>query len=163
MRHTADARVAVGEPRTAKRFENIVELFTLVEGVQKEREGTGIQPHRPDGDQMVANPCQLRDNHAQVLAAGCQLDPHQRLDRMMPGHVIGHRRNVIHAIGDGHVLVVIQLFTNLLETRMQIPDIGHRVDNPFPIQFEDQPQSRVRGRMLGAKVQGPDIILPSSL
>ena len=86
-------------------------------------------------------------------------DAHQLLDRLMPGHVVGHRRDVIHAVGDGYILIIIQLLAEFLESGVQIPDVRHGIHHGFPFQLQHQAQSGVRGRMLRAKVQRPQVRL----
>ena len=45
---------------------------------------------------------------------------------VMPGNFIGDRRNVIHPIDDGDILVVVEMFAEFLETAMQIADVRAR-------------------------------------
>ena len=78
---------------------------------------------------------------------------------MVPGHVVGHRRDVIHPISDSDVLVEIQMLADFLESRVQVSDVGNRLNNPLAVELQHQPQCRVRRRMLWAKVQGPEIVL----
>ena len=92
------------------------------------------------------------------LASRRQFDAHQLFDRMMPGHVVGHRRDVVHPVGDGHVLVVVQMLADLLKPGMQIADVRHRFDHTFAIQLQDNPQRGVRRRMLRTEIQRPQIV-----
>ena len=82
---------------------------------------------------------------------------------MVPGHVVGHRRDVVHPVGDRDVLVVVQVLADLLEARMQIADVGHGVDHPFAVELQHEPQGGVRGGMLRAEVQRPEVVLPCSV
>ena len=123
------------------------------------REGPHVQPHRPQAEQVVGQPRQLGDDDADVLAAPGRLDPQQLLDRLVPGDVVGHRRDVVHAVGDGDVLVVVQRFAELLEAGVQVADVGHGLDDPLAFQLQHQPQGGVRGRMLGAEVHRPQVRL----
>ena len=102
---------------------------------------------------------QLGENRADVLAARRQLDAQEFLDRMVPGDFVGHRRNVVHAIDDGDVLVVVQVFAELLEAAMEVADVRDRLDDGFAVESQDQAQRRVRGRVLRPEVQGPEVIL----
>ena len=56
-----------------------------------------------------------RDDDADVLAARRQLDAQQLLDRVVPGDLVGDRRDVVHAVDDRDVLVVVEVLAELLE------------------------------------------------
>ena len=66
-------------------------------------------------EQVVADPGQLGDDRADVLAARRQLDAQQLLDRVVPGDLVGDRRDVVHPVDDGDVLVVVEVLAELLE------------------------------------------------
>ena len=51
------------------------------------------------------------------------------------------------------------MLADLFEARVQITDIGNRVEHAFAVQEQHQPQRGVGGRMLRAEVQRPDVIL----
>ena len=93
------------------------------------------------------------------LQRGVSLDAQQLLDRAVPGHVVGHRRDVVHPVGDRDVLVVVEVLAELLEARVQIADVGHGVDHALAVELQHQPQRRVRGRMLRTEVERPQVIL----
>src|SRR5271166_1554229 len=104
---------------------------------------------------MIADPGQLRDDHANVLASRGQLDVQQLLDGAMPGHLIQGRADVVLAVGDRHILVVVEMLTQLLEARVQITDIGRGLEDSLAVELENQAQGRMRGRMLGPEVERP--------
>ena len=56
-------------------------------------------------------------------------------------------------------LVVVVVLGQLLEARVQVADVGNRVDDPFAVQLEHDAQRRVRRRVLRAEVERPEIIL----
>ena len=159
LRYAADASVAVRESRAAERLEDVVDAFALIERVKKERERAGIEAHRANGQQVIADASQLGNDHANVLATRGQFDVQQFFDGTMPRDVVRHRRNVIHTVGDRDVLVVVQMLTDFFETGMQEADIRHCLDDSLAVQLQHNPQRRVGGWMLGAEVQGPKIIL----
>ena len=67
------------------------------------------------------------------------------------------RRDVVHAIGDSHILVVIQVLADFFEARVQVADVGNRVDDALAIKLEHDPQRGVRGGVLRAEVQRPQV------
>jgi len=159
LRHTSDAGVGVREPRAAERLEDVVDHLALVEAVQKEGEGAGVEAHGAVAQQVIADPGELGDDRADVLAPRGQLQPQQRLDRVVPGDVVGHRRDVVHPVGHGDVLVERQVLADLLEAGVQIAHLGDGVDHPLALELEHQAERRVRGRVLRSEVQRPQVVL----
>ena len=95
----------------------------------------------PGAEQVIADPGQLGDDHPDVLAPRRQLDVQQLLDRMVPGHLVHRRADVVLAVDDRHVLVEVQVLAELLEPRMQVADVGRCLDDPLAVELEDQPQA----------------------
>jgi hypothetical protein len=112
--------------------------------------GEGAQPQ-----QMGRNSGQFAANDADILAARRQLliDPHQFLDGQGVGDVVGQGSNVIQPIrvrdelGIGHVL------GDLFIAAMEIPDIGSGFGNDFAVQFQNNAEHTVGGRVRGAHVE----------
>ena len=75
---------------------------------------------------------------------------------MVPSDFVGHRRNVVHAVDDGDVLVEVQYFAKLFEATVQEADIGFGIHDHFTIELQYQTQSGVRGRVLWTKIEGPE-------
>ena len=159
LRDATHASPAVGEPRAAEGLEDVVDHLALIERVEEEGERAGVETDGAVGEQVVADPCQLGDDRADRPAAGGELDAEQFLHGVVPGHVVGHRGDVVHAIGDGHVLVVREVLPDLLEPGVQIAHFGHRVDDPLAVELEHEPKRRVRGRVLGSEVERPEVVL----
>ena len=59
----------------------------------------------------------------------------------------------------GYILVVIEMLAELLKAGVQVADVRHGVDDPLAFEFQDQPQRRMRGRVLRAEVHGPQVRL----
>jgi hypothetical protein len=108
---------------------------------------------------VITDTSQFADQHTDVLAARRQFDAQKCLDRVMPGHVVGHRRDVVHPVGDSDVLVVVEMLADFLEARMQIADVGNGIYDSLAIQFQKDPQGRMRRGMLGPEIQSPQEIL----
>src|SRR5215471_20961144 len=82
---SADARETRVEPLPRGHLEDIVKRLTLIEGVKECSESTKIEGGCADAQQVITDPGQLVQDGADVLAPGRDLDPHQLLDRVMPG------------------------------------------------------------------------------
>ena len=78
---------------------------------------------------------------------------------MVPRDLVVQRRNIIHPVDDGHILVEVKVLAQLLETGMQIADVWHRIDDGLTIERQNQSQRGVCRRMLRTKVQRPEIFL----
>ena len=102
---------------------------------------------------------QFGKDRSQVLAARGQFDSQQLLHRMMPGDFVGQRRNVIHPVNDGDVLVEVEVFAQLFEAGMQVSDVGNRIHHGFAIERQHQSQRRVSCRVLRAEIKRPEILL----
>src|SRR5262249_30053151 len=113
--------------------------------------------------QVVADPGQLGDDRPDVLAPRGQLDPHELLDRVVPGDLVADRGNVIHPIDDRHVLVVIEVLPELLDPGVQVADVRDRLDDRLAVEGEDEAQGSVRGRVLRAEVERVEELLLGSL
>ena len=115
MGDPADPGVAVGEPGSAERLENVVDHLALVEAVEEEGERSRVEPHRAVAEEVVTDPGQFGDDRADHLATWRQIDPQERLHGVVPGDVVGHRRDVVHPVGDRHVLVEREVLADLLK------------------------------------------------
>ncbi len=51
------------------------------------------------------------------------------------------------------------MLADFFKARVQVPDVGHRIDDAFAVEFQHEAQRRVRRRVLRAKVQRPQIVL----
>src|SRR5947207_235049 len=76
-------------------LEDVRDLLPDVECVQERGQGPEVQRGRPDAQQVVSDPRQLRQDDPQVLAPRRHLDPEQLLDGQVPAHLVGERRDVI--------------------------------------------------------------------
>ncbi len=159
VEHAADARVAGMEAIARHLFIDVVNLLAEVEREQERRERPEVQRGGPGAEQVVADPGEFADDDANVLATLGQLDAEQRFDRVVPGDLVHRRTDVVLAVDDRHVLVEVQMLAELLEARVQVADVGRRLDDPLAVQFEDQAQGRMRRRVLRAEVQRPGELL----
>src|SRR5207237_10799428 len=81
------------------------------------------------------------------------------LDDVMPGNLVGYGRQIVHAIDDRDVLVVIQILAELFKAAVQVANVRDRLDNGLAIERQEEAQRRVRGRVLRPEVERPQIFL----
>ena len=108
---------------------------------------------------MVVDPHQFGEDRAEIRATRRERHAEQLLDGVVPGDLIGDRRDVIHPVDDRHVLIEIEVLAQLLETAVQVADVGDRIDDRFAVERQHEPQRRVRRRMLRTEIEGPQIFL----
>jgi hypothetical protein len=137
----------------------VVEDLPLIERVQERREGPRVECARSVAQEVIADAGQFGENRADVLAARRDVDIEQFFDRVVPGDVVRQGRDVIHPVGDGDVLIVIQMLADLFEPAVQITDVGARVDDLLPFDLQNEPQRGMRRRMLRPEIEGPAVFL----
>ena len=147
------------EPISRHLFINVVDLLPQVECVQKRGERPEVQRGGAGAKQVIADPRQLGDDDANVLAARRQLDVEQLLDGVVPSHLVHGRADVVLAVDNRDVLVEIEVFPQFLEPGMEIADVGYGIHDPLAVELEDQPERGVRRRMLRPEVQRPGGLL----
>jgi hypothetical protein len=109
-------------------------VFALLEKIQECRKSAQIEGRCAKIQQVVMHSHEFGEDRSQILAARRQFDIQEFLDGMMPRNLIRQRRQIVHAINDGDVLVKIQMFTEFLETAVQVTNIWHRLQDPFAVQ-----------------------------
>ena len=77
----------------------------------------------------------------------------QLFDGQAVAEIVGHRAEVVDAIGQRDDLLIELRLAGLLDAGVQIADFGIEADNNFAVDFEHQAQHAVRGRMLRSHVQ----------
>ena len=126
----------------------LVDAFAFLERVQEGRERTNVDGGRAEPEQMPEDPVHLHENHTDHLAAFGDLDTHELLDRHHIGAVVDERRQIIHAVGERNDLIPRAVLAELLEGRVQVPDVRDDALHRLAIEFADQAQHSMRGRML---------------
>jgi len=147
------------EPLTRRAFANVVDELALLKRVEERREGAEVEPRRPDVQQVIVQSHQLGNNCADVFAPRRNFDAKQLLDRVMPRNFVGQRRDVIHPVDDGDVLIEVEMLAELFEAAVQVADIGNGFDDLFTVERQNQPQRRMRRRMLRTEIERPQVLL----
>ena len=102
---------------------------------------------------MAVEPRQLRQHDAHPLRLRRDFQTEQLFHRQAIAQVVGERRQVVHAVGESHRLLVGLDFEFLLDAGVQEADIGLALHDGFAIKLQQQAQHTVRGRVLRAHVE----------
>ncbi len=106
------------------------------------------QPH-----EVAVEAGQFRANHAQILGAQRHVKLRQLLNREAVHKVVAHVIEVVHAVSHDQGALILLGFHVLLDTGVQIADIGNAVHNRLTIQFKHEAQHAVRTGMLRSHVE----------
>ena len=94
-------------------------------------EGVRTQPN-----QMRVDASQFVQQDPQVLGAGRDFELKQFLDGQAVRQIVGHRTQVVDAIGQRDHLLVELGFAGLLDSGMEISDIGNALDDSLAVDFK---------------------------
>jgi hypothetical protein len=97
---------------------------------------------------MRHDPRQLGRDNAENLTALRDLDSEQSLRTERERDVVADRVEIIFAIGPADYLVVLPILADLLESAVEITDVGNATDDRFSIELEHQSQNTMRSRVL---------------
>ena len=134
-------------------LEEVVTFLAADKAPQKRRHAAQVQGGRAQKKAVVLQPGHLGQYQPHQLRVLGALDPVKFLDRHVVGQAVGERRQVVHAVGHGDVLVVGAVLAEFLEARVQVADVGRAPRDPLALQFQQQPEGAVRGRVLRTEVQ----------
>ncbi len=74
-------------------------------------------------------------------------------DGQAVAEIVGHRAEVVDAIGERDDLLVELRLAGLFDAGVQIANLGIEADNDFAVDLEDEAQHAMRGWMLWSHVQ----------
>ena len=84
----------------------------------------------------------------------------QLLHRQAVAEIVGKRREVIDAVGQGDRLLIVLDLEFLLDAGVQKADVGLAANDGLAVQFQQQAQHAVRGRVLRPHVEDHGSVLP---
>ena len=120
----ADADVAAHHALAADGFEDAKEVFALAEAVEEDGEGADVHGVRAEPDEVRLDAGELVEQDAEVLGTLGDFEAEEFFNRQGVGGVVGHRADVVDAIGHGRDLRVELGFAGLLNAGVEIADIG---------------------------------------
>jgi len=138
-------------------------VLALLEEIQKRSEAAQIERRGAQIEQVIVHPHELCEDGSQIAAARCELNSQELFNGVVPGNFIGERRQVVHPVDNGHVLVEVQMLAQLFEATVQVTDVGNGVDDLLTVQREHQTQGGVRRRVLRSEIQSPDVFAVRSI
>ena len=149
----ANAEVAGHHALAAEHFEDLEDLLALAEAVEEHGHGADIERVRTQPHQMAVETRQFGEHDAHPLGLRRDLQLQQLFHRQAPAQIHGERRQVIHAVRQGDRLLIGLDFEFLFDAGMQKTDVRLAEDDCFAIQFQQQAQHAVRGRVLRPHVE----------
>ena len=153
----ADAR-PVGVVALARDvLDDVVDELALVEPVEEACERAEVERRGADAQEVVLDAAELAHDGAHDLGARGELDAEELLDRVVPRDVVHDRRDVVHPADRADILVVVVVLAELLEARMQVPDVRRAAGDALAVELEHEPEGRVGRRVLRTEVQDPAI------
>jgi hypothetical protein len=111
-------------------------------------------PVRAQPQQVVEQPGDLGEHHADVLRTLGHFDAQQLLDGQAVRMLVGHHRHVVQPVHVGQRLDVGLALGQLLGGAVQQADVRVGALDDLAVQLQHQAQHAVRGRVLRPEVQG---------
>ena len=115
-------------------------------------EGPEVDRGRTQPHEVRDDPAQLAGDDPKHLAPLRNLDAHQLFDRQGQTHVVGHRRQIVHAVGERHDLIVVAVLAEFFKPTVQVADMWNDPHHDFPVELHHQTQNTVGCRVLGADI-----------
>ncbi len=152
---SADARVSRRQSCAAGGFGQIVNFFALGECQQKNCDRADIHRECTETKQVRRDSRQFAAHDADVLAARRQfiVDTEGFFNRERVGDVVRQRREIIQTIRVRNELRVSHVLGDFFVAAMQITHVRVGLGDDLAVQFEQNSENAVRGRMRRPHVQ----------
>src|SRR5207249_6957164 len=118
----------------------IVDALALLERPEKRGERAEVDRRGAEPDHVGDDPAHLARHHPQHLTARRDLDAHQLLGREREADVVRHRRQIVGAVGERDDLVVVPVLPQLLETGVEIAEMGDHSNYGLAVELDHEPQ-----------------------
>ena len=151
----AEADVARVHPDAGAEHEEVEDLLALAEAVDQRGEpGADVRAEGADGNQVAGDPAQLGDDDADVLGALRHFEAGQALDRQGVRPVGGHRREVVHPVGQDGALDVGAGLAELLGGAVEVAHDRLDADDGLAVELHDEAEHPVGAGVLRPHVEG---------
>ena len=141
---TADADERRVHAHAAHQLVDVEELLAIAPRVHEGRGGAEVEGAGAVPEQMAGEPAELAHDHAQVLPAQRHLDAEQPLDREREPEVVEQRRQVVHPVRVRDALLIGVALEVLLESGVQVADVGTAFAHDLAVEVEHQAEHPVR-------------------
>ena len=139
-------------PRAGHRLVDVEQVLALAERVQERRHPADVERVRAEPQQVVQDPRDLVEHHADVLRAHRHLDAEQPLDRQAVGVLVAHHRHVVEPVHVRQRLQVRLVLGELFGRPVQEADVRIGALDDLAVELEHEPQHAVRRRVLRPKI-----------
>ena len=133
-------------------------VFALAEAVEEDGEGADVHGVGAEPDEVRLDAGELVEQDAEVLGALGDLEAEELFYRQSVGDVVGHRAEVVDAVGERRDLGVELGLAGLLDAGVEVADVGGEGDDGLAVDFEDEAQDAVCGRVLRAHVEDHGLV-----
>ena len=150
------ARTVVGRvhPGAGNRLVAVHQVLALAERVEEYGHRPDVEPVRPDPHQVVQDAGDLVEHGADPARPQGRLDAEKAFDGEHVGVLVAHHGHVVETVHVADALAVGLGLGELLGGAVQEPDVGVGALDDLPVHLEHEPEHPVRGRVLGAEVEG---------
>ena len=154
LMHASRPVICGMQPRPADPFIELHEELALLEPPQEGRDRADIRRIGRDRHQMVEDPGDLVEQHADVLAARRYFEAEQLFDRDREGMLLAHGRDIVEPVEVRDRLQIGLVLDQLLGAAVEQPDMGIDALDDFAVHLHDHAQHPVGRRVLRPEVQG---------
>lgn len=130
------------------------QLLALLEAPQERRQRTNIHGVGQDSHQVVEDAGQFAEERSNPLGTIGNVDVEELLDGEGEALLVGHHGDVIQPVEIRESLEIGLVLDQLLGSAVKQTDVRVCADNFLSIEFKNQTQHTVGGRVLGTKVDG---------
>ena len=134
------------------------DVFTFAPAVEKHGEGADVEGVGAEPDEVGGDAGELVEEDTKPLRAVGDLEAEELFDGEAVAEIVGHRRQIVDAIGEGNDLLVELGLAGLLDAGVQVADVGGAGDDGLAVDLEDETEDAMRRGMLGAHVEDHGLV-----
>ena len=150
---SADPEGVRGQARAAILFENLEDLFPVAEGVEQRRHGADIEGVGAKPELMAGDAVEFGQDDADVVGAGRRFDVQQLFNRFAIAEPVRDRSDVIHTVDIRVEHRVGAMFSDLLDSAMEVADDTLEAHDLFAVEPQDDSQNPVGGGVLRTHIE----------
>ncbi len=140
-------------------LEDVEDLLAVPEAVDHHRQGAQLHAGGGERDQVRGDPVELHHDDADDVGPLGDGDAQELLDGEAVAGLVEDRREVVGAGDEGAALRPGAVFEVLLDAGVEVADDGPQGADGLALQFADQAEHAVRGRVLRAEVDDEALVV----